>query len=1129
MEESEVDAFRWRMEESHSQLGAPRARLCLANPAMLHATRLFPPFCSVNMIDFARIREGDSDELEGSLLPLIGSVDLIDQKIHTELMQRDFEHALLSVQLITTSSTRKAELIMQQILRYKILESVAWASGETDTTPTQYLHELQVDLSDQDHIDLGLTNWKSTVGTFCATFRNETGSVPPTHLVPQDRITASLVHKIQQSGTSRHLSTVISNMCGAALGLRGLILLGKAYYSSNSSNRDKQADVMELNESPLLPNANTSDLVSALMSIRRRTTITLHALYNGLFHSWGSWTPFRILVVRDLWAVLWRLAREGGEHCHDILYQLVAKWNDICKPNPQYDVPIERDASTDAMLSKHISLANKFVVSLDTIFSQFQGVRKTRRQKEQIELDELHALDGNSSTKMNEVWALWESHFIQAKITPAPVQVPQVRQVTLHKWAWNQRAASCPPLHRSFRRQVLKPLDHTYVFPEAPRKREKYIFHPFTDEERTFLLPYRHPKKDITTEPDRPATSQRVLQKIPEPIATSLCKTTPTDSRQLRVVPDPEATPVVETPALSKVKAKTSGGVGGGGGGGGGGRRSYPKRRAVVTPGLVPSITKPIDATESSSPAPDVKDEQPLVLPHRIWDVVDVDVGPHEANALVGVVNVVLGTKDVPVNMLFQFYSGMKSDLTRTLAILHAVARGVSWEGYEADLRKMEFDLRESITHEIKLVSQEEWDNAPIKEQRHTFSLNNVEVVGVPLIAVLPNVSSLTSMEEISLVLDLDKPLLCQDHTLARQNGEGLEYRNRKSSISSFLSIADSNRAATDEGHPQTSTVLSFCGLSDGMTVLDDRPESFSWATPVPSILGIWAHMSHVSAVTVTRHDHGGVCTWLHVAVGELLCFVASERKGNKGAGALFMAGLTPGGVVDEDLLYWTCLRVSAGNDLYLRPGSLYHIVTVADTIGVGGHFFSASHFTRTLETVIVEHFHIDDSADPEQSRVHIALFKVLRKYVDGIASNQRLPNARQFASLILLCAILDQLPPKTHPKHKKMPVWIETSEFSIDHGFALTYVTKIASLLRPLDTYQKRRIVRRMHLQWRLCQELHKWCVTTFGATTRLRGTKKVLLDIPHSLEDLLSGGEVSTILDTVVDENNGELGLYE
>lgn len=74
--------------------------------------------------------------------------------------------------------------------------------------------------------------------------------------------------------------------------------------------------------------------------------------------------------------------------------------------------------------------------------------------------------------------------------------------------------------------------------------------------------------------------------------------------------------------------------------------------------------------------------------------------------------------------------------------------------------------------------------------------------------------------------------------------------------------------------------------------------------------------MSHVAAVTVTRHDHGGVCTWLHVAVGELLCFVASDPQERIGAGPLFMAGLTPGGVIDEDRLLWTCLQVSAGSDL---------------------------------------------------------------------------------------------------------------------------------------------------------------------------------------------------------------------
>lgn len=104
--------------------------------------------------------------------------------------------------------------------------------------------------------------------------------------------------------------------------------------------------------------------------------------------------------------------------------------------------------------------------------------------------------------------------------------------------------------------------------------------------------------------------------------------------------------------------------------------------------------------------------------------------------------------------------------------------------------------------------------------------------------------------------------------------------------------------------------------LADGMTVLDDRPEMFSWATRVPNILGPWAHAAHASATSVSRVEYGGVCTWLHISVGEVLCFIASPQNKRKGVGELFKAGLTNGGVVDEENLLWSCLHVRAGNDL---------------------------------------------------------------------------------------------------------------------------------------------------------------------------------------------------------------------
>lgn len=226
----------------------------------------------------------------------------------------------------------------------------------------------------------------------------------------------------------------------------------------------------------------------------------------------------------------------------------------------------------------------------------------------------------------------------------------------------------------------------------------------------------------------------------------------------------------------------------------------------------------------------------------------------------------------------------------------------------------------------------------------------------------------------------------------------------------------------------------------------------------------------------------------------------------------------------------------------------MYLVLTSQDTIGTGGYYFSSSHFTRTLETIIVEHFTAYEATRPEHTRVHIVLFKMLRKYSDGIGLNSNplvicfngawadslwflepLPNARQFASLILLCAVLNQLPPRIQDSGGR-PIWTDTSDFAIDHGFALTYVKKIADVLRPVDTYQKRRIVRLMQLQWGICQELYRWGVKTYGPTVMLRSRNKLALDIPGALSDLLNRhGTVAAAMEEHDDAEEGEKDLLE
>ncbi len=224
------------------------------------------------------------------------------------------------------------------------------------------------------------------------------------------------------------------------------------------------------------------------------------------------------------------------------------------------------------------------------------------------------------------------------------------------------------------------------------------------------------------------------------------------------------------------------------------------------------------------------------------------------------------------------------------------------------------------------------------------------------------------------------------------------------------------------------------------MTVLDDRPEEFSWATKVPAILGPWAQAAHSSATSVSHIDYGGMGTWMHISVGEKLCFIGSGKKGSegtrkargvKGAGETLKASLTTAGVFDDGKLHWSPEHLLKGDDLYvplsrfyeavnlmhmsrrfLRPGTPFHVIATKDCITTGGHFFSSSHFTRTLETIIVEHFTAGEATEPEHTKVHIVLFKVLRKYYHDITSHRTL-------FFICDCPKLTFAPLRTAPKRQ--------------------------------------------------------------------------------------------------------------
>lgn len=382
---------------------------------------------------------------------------------------------------------------------------------------------------------------------------------------------------------------------------------------------------------------------------RRQTTIQLHALYSvsdpfaglwrsfiyvrrekGLFQPWGTWTPFRILVVRDLWLAVLRLAREGGDDCHAILLQLAAKWTFIRDLNPMFDLPLQPDPEVISQLRTHVKLSRNFAASLKTTFARYQGTRRVRQSREELEADRLLVLDGDSSVKMEQVWEVWEN-----------TNRPRIENITVgpvRRWAWNQRASTCPPLHRSFRRENLpRPeqlkaiLEKLEAAPEEPqpeepqpgkpfRPKRRNIDHPFTVDELAGLRPFQDPP---------PQVGPVVIAVEEDEVEV------PALRRSARLAAD--APPEEEEEEQPKARSSN----GGGGWSSGGGRRK--NSQGSKAPG------KAVLKIEDNA----------LGMPHPVWDITDIDIGPRPESTTLDKVSIRMGNGEPPLTVLF--LSGMVS------------------------------------------------------------------------------------------------------------------------------------------------------------------------------------------------------------------------------------------------------------------------------------------------------------------------------------------------------------------------------------------------------------------------------------------------------------------------------------
>lgn len=197
---------------------------------------------SVQYIDISQVisypQQSDDKEDIDFHWPLLAHVLRIEQLIHTEISGQTYQRALFALQNVSKAKTD--EIVMHQVLRLKVFETLAWANNDASGVPIQ-LDPLEFPscglsrtavLTHENNSRLGTSDWYKTLDAFLQTMRLDTMAVGQHDLAETqgDKVLTSLFRRITLSNTSQHQSSVISNLCGAALGLRALVLVSRSTF-----------------------------------------------------------------------------------------------------------------------------------------------------------------------------------------------------------------------------------------------------------------------------------------------------------------------------------------------------------------------------------------------------------------------------------------------------------------------------------------------------------------------------------------------------------------------------------------------------------------------------------------------------------------------------------------------------------------------------------------------------------------------------------------------------------------------------------------------------------------------------------------------------------------------------------
>jgi hypothetical protein len=355
----------------------------------------------------------------------------------------------------------------------------------------------------------------------------------------------------------------------------------------------------------------------------------------------------------------------------------------------------------------------------------------------------------------------------------------------------------------------------------------------------------------------------------------------------------------------------------------------------------------------------------------------------------------------------------------------------------EVFIRSLPGNKVQDIPNKVITISRQTWDGMDEDDQRDLFRSGSIHVVGSSDQRIFPKVKEWKDFRHTKLDLTMQRHV--HDLTSSRL----VSKRMKRATILKFLK-------AQESGKEQVVNYLDidFTGIRVNIPTaeLEDLANSFGkdavWYTPWPARHLCWGLLGNKGTITQNHMDACGTCTHVRVILGSKLWFIALDEK-------------LPDTNGFSNNVSWQQIFLQPGDDLYMRPATRHFVFGTEDTFIVGGHFYSRTCFSRTLDAITMEHYLGESLTNADHSYSAIILFKLLQSYEKALimdrTSEEAFPNKEELASLLLLIFYLEQLWPQTEEKFATYR-WHWTHDFEHDYSTVVRIAYSVASKMGVRD-----------------------------------------------------------------------------